>query len=531
MPKTSLSVKLRGKLAGDPILANRLMRLLGAKRVEKLGRKSAIRAAQQAYETTPYYRELYEANGFDTKRMKRLDWEGFLSLPMTSKAATVNIEDEELLDHTLAFPRDDALIGRSSGTTRKPVIWPTGWNEFYLLRAVFEHGLREVGGDRYPTAVVLMMGMDGLELAGTMAFRAFFSLKEELRWPFEVFLTGEDTSDVTAVLKWLARRNLHSLFVVSFPGTFESVLTAVAADPQAQDVWSQFQRKKLILGGQLVAKPLRERVAQELAIPEHDMTGLEVLYISSDSGHAIAHTTPFVSWLQRFLSDRPDLYDVLGLATEHRAKSILEFVPPFSMYIESNEGGIEGALLTTWKHRPLVRYQSRDLLWVKTAREITTMLNKHAKGWKRDFRRLGYGPRFIPSTALIGVVLGRADDIRIVNSANISPDILRHALELAGILPNIHHFKHDTDEDTPLAYFVYLELPNQEDEAKLHELEAAWHPLLLDALTDMPEISSVLLAPFKKVIDLRLFVRSRGTEEFEGDDMLAKRSYVPVRKA
>jgi phenylacetate-coenzyme A ligase PaaK-like adenylate-forming protein len=531
MPRTSLGVKMRGKLASDPLLSNRVLRLLGPKRVERLGRKNAIRAAQQAFERVPYYRKLYETHGFDANRMRRLDWAGFVSLPMTSKAATVNVEDEDLLDSHLTFPRDDALIGRSSGTTRKPVIWPTGWDEFYLLRAIFEHGLREIGADHKPSAVVLMMGMDGLELAGTMAFRTFFSMKEELRWPFEVFLTGEDTSDVTAIMKWIAKRNLHSLFVVSFPGTFESALNAIAADPQAHDVWTSFKRKKLILGGQLVAKPLRERVAHELALGENDLTSLEVLYISSDSGHAIAHTTPFVGWLQRFLSERPDLYDVLGLDPEHRTKSILEFVPPFSMFIEPNQEGFEGAILTTWKHRPLVRYQSRDLLWVKTSREIIDILNKHAKGWRRDFKRIGYDRRYIPSTSLIGVVLGRADDIRIVNSANISPDILRHALELAGILPQLHHFKHDTDDDEPLTYYVYVELSGQEDEAQLRRLEEEWKPLLLDALTDMPEIASVLLAPFKKVVDLRLFVRSRGTGEFEGDDMLPKRAYVPVRRS
>jgi phenylacetate-coenzyme A ligase PaaK-like adenylate-forming protein len=531
MPRTSLSVKIRGRLASDPVLANRLLSLLGPKRLEKIGRRNAIRAAQQAFERVPYYRSLYQNHGFDKNRMMRLDWAGFLSLPTTSKTATVNVPDEDLLDSQLSFPRDDALIGRSSGTTRKPVIWPLGWDELYLIRAIFLKGLRGISADRKPTAVVMIMGMDGLELAGTMAFRAFFSLKEELRWPFEVFLTGEDASDVSAILKWIAKRNFYSLFITSFPGTFESVLDAIAADPQAQDVWTSFKQKKVILGGQLVAKSLRDRAWRELALPENDLTSLEVLYISSDSGQTMAHTTPFAAWLGKYLSERPELYDALGLDPEHRTKSVLEFVPPLSMFIEPNQQGAEGAILTTWKHRPLVRYESHDLVWAKTAHEITSVLSKHSKGWKRDFKRYGYGRRFIPSNSMLGVVLGRVDDIRIVNGANVSPDILRHALELTGILPKIHHFKHDTDDDTPLAYSVYLELPEQVDVARLRELEKEWRPLLLDTLVDMPEIGSVLLAPFKKVIDLRLFVRSRGTEEFEGDDMLTKRSYVPGRKA
>jgi hypothetical protein len=47
----------------------------------------------------------------------------------------------------------------------------------------------------------------------------------------------------------------------------------------------------------------------------------------------------------------------------------------------------------------------------------------------------------------LGVVRGRADDVRIVNSANVSRDTLRHASELADIQPMIHYLKHDSDDD------------------------------------------------------------------------------------
>jgi hypothetical protein len=106
-----------------------------------------------------------------------------------------------------------------------------------------------------------------------------------------------------------------------------------------------------------------------------------------------------------------------------------------------------------------------------------------------------------------------------------------HHLELAEILPMIHHFKHDTSDEAPLTYWVYVELADNADELRLHALEEEWRPLLRDTLINMPEVGSVLVAPFQKSFDLRLFVRARGTEEFAGDNVLTKRPFVPVRRS
>jgi hypothetical protein len=255
---------------------------------------------------------------------------------------------------------------------------------------------------------------------------------------------------------------------------------------------------------------------------------IDILYIASETGQAIAHTTPFAAWLQRYLADHPHLYDAIGLDPAHRNKAILEFVPSLSMYVEPHSDGAEGALLTTWKHRPLVRYASHDLIWTMPAREITRLLNKHDKGWRGDFRRHGYGRSYVPSGTQIGVVLGRADDVRLVNAANISPGILEQALALAGILPHIRHFKHDTHDEEPLRYYVYLELPTAADPERIRALEEEWGPRLREALITMPEVGPVLVAPY---FDLSLLVRSRDADEFAGDDLLNKRPYVPGRRA
>src|SRR5258706_2136708 len=172
-------------LASDPALTNRLLRLLGSKRVERIAQRNAIRAAQHAFEHVPYYRSLYEAHGFDTRRMKQLDWAGYLSLPPTSKAAVEDVSDEDLLDSQLAFPGDDALIGLSSGTTRKPVTWPVGWDEFYTFRAVFHNALRALAADRLPTAGVFIHGGEGLVPAGHNGPRAVFSAPHKRPLPFQ----------------------------------------------------------------------------------------------------------------------------------------------------------------------------------------------------------------------------------------------------------------------------------------------------------------------------------------------------------
>jgi phenylacetate-coenzyme A ligase PaaK-like adenylate-forming protein len=529
MPRVPLRVKLRALLASNVVFANRVLWLLGQDRLQKISQRNAIRAAQRAYDTVQYYRTLYQDAGFDHTRMRRLDWNGFLSLPTASKAATAETVDEDLLDRHLSMPRDDALVGRSSGTTRKPVAWPMGWDEFYLTRAAFRAGLRELQADRKSTAVVLIMGAEGTELAGNLMYRIFFSLKEETRWPFEVFLTGEDPTDVCALMKWLARRKYHSILLCSFPGIFEIALGALDADPEARDIWTQFARKKIYLGGQIVTRRLRRYIWSQMALAPDRLLDLDVLYISSDTGQTIAHTTPFVAWLQRHADERPELYSALGLAEEHRMKSLLEFVPSISLFVEPNAGGIQGALLTTSKHRPLVRYESHDLVWTKSSTDVVRLLDQSARGWRRDFKKYGYGRRFIPTATLIGAVLGRTDDIRIVNGANISPDVLSRALELAQILPHVHHFKHDTNDDAPSAYYVYLELPDQADATQLRQLEDTWRPKLLNALTSLPETGSVLLSPVKSNLDLHLFVRSRGADEFSGDDARRKLVFVPVR--
>src|SRR5262249_2973067 len=150
---------------------------------------------------------------------------------------------------------------------------------------------------------------------------------------------------------------------------------------------AQFQHKCIMLTGQIIHSHLRERVRREVGLDPNILTSEEIILGSADTGQIYARTTPFTLWLERYLQHHPDLYAKLGWAEEHRTKALLEFVPPNNVFLEQDEE--EGLVLTMWKHRPLIRYRSYDLAWMVPARDLVRSLNRHAKGWRRDFKRYG----------------------------------------------------------------------------------------------------------------------------------------------
>jgi phenylacetate-coenzyme A ligase PaaK-like adenylate-forming protein len=289
--------------------------------------------------------------------------------------------------------------------------------------------------------------------------------------------------------------------------------------------WSVFKRVQVALAGQLVSASLRQRVQKEMGAAPFDVLAL---YASSDAGGITAQSTPFTLWLESVLETRPQLYDALGITPEHHTKAIMECVPSLSCYIEQDED--DTLLFTTWKHRPLIRYRTHDLAVLLPARDLVQTLNRELPGWRRDFARTGFGRIHIPKVATLAMILGRADDIRIVNAANVSPEMLRGALVASGIMPSLLHFKHDTDAARPNAYFVYLELNDVLDEVDRIVLAEEWKPALLQALIAHPAATDLAAAHRANPIELEVFVRSRGTGEFEGDDQRSKKSYVPRRQ-
>lgn len=514
-------------LASHPRVANRLLGLMGARRVEAAGRQAAMRSARRAYERVPFYRRLYEQHGFTAERMRRLTWEDFLQLPQISKDDTEGVPEADLLDDQTLSPRGDALIGRSSGTTRAPVHWPLGWPEFYVTRSAFEavllHELGTPGGAS--TAVVLMTAVEGGDQSGNMPYRAFFSLKEQHGWNMEVIATGEDSATAHTWLRWLAQRGYTSLFIITFPGTIERLLEYSAALPEADRVnWDAFQHKHVMVGGQIIVRQIRERIRREMRIDPASLTSETIIYVSSDTGQLMARTTPFTIWLERHLAQHPDLYPALGLAEDQRDKPLVEFLPPLSIQFEFDRP--EGLTLTLWKHRPLIRYKIGDLAWARRMSALAEVLDKATPAWRQDFQRAGGHPLDIPPVATLGVVLGRADEICIVNSANVSPAIVQQALEAAGIAPQVHHFKHRADPARPNEYCVYLELHDAQSEQERQALADEWREPLLNALLQVPAASDLVAAHRTNPIQFLLFVRSRGEDEFLGDSNLGKKTYA-----
>jgi len=297
-----------------------------------------------------------------------------------------------------------------------------------------------------------------------------------------------------------------------------------AQDPTAGVDWAQFRRKRIQMSGQVVSRELRERIHRDLGIAETNLDAIEILLGSSDAGQIIARSSRFTAWLERFTAEHPEVADRLGIPVEHRTKPLMEFVPSISIYPENDPE--LGLLLTTWKHWPLIRYRSNDQAWLRPACDVVRTLNRTAKGWRKDFARYGGTRRDVPRAAMLGMILGRVDDACIINGANITPDILRDALADVGILPQIHHFKHSAGRASPSEYYVYLELPDQRDAMARDLLAAQWRPSLLEALISHPAATDLQTAHRGTPIDLKVFVRSRGKDEFAGDDARPKQRFT-----
>ncbi|HEU5368390.1 MAG TPA: hypothetical protein VFU69_08005, partial [Ktedonobacterales bacterium] len=167
-----LFLRFQMYLLSHPRTANRLLGIMGARRVEQMGQRAAIRAARRAFARVPFYRALFEQHGFTAEKMQRLTWNDFQQLPLISKDDTEDVNERDLLDPQVRSPQGDALIGRSSGTLRVPIHWPLGWSEFYLSRAAFESILRNLGtADGEPTAIVHMNAVEGGDQSGNMPYR------------------------------------------------------------------------------------------------------------------------------------------------------------------------------------------------------------------------------------------------------------------------------------------------------------------------------------------------------------------------
>lgn len=519
-------------LAAHPLLANRLLGVLGPGRVEGMARRAAIRAAQQAYRTVPLYRRLYTAQGMTDQQMAHLTWTEFLRLPTLSKAETETEPLTDLLDARVPFPAGDAVISRSSGTTHAPAIWPVGWREFYVLRATFEATLRDLGAHHgVKTAAVAMTALEGGDQSGNSPYRALFSLKEATGWNFEVFGPGEDPTTALDLFRWLTEQGFTALYLISFPGTIERLLDRIATqatkDPAAGVAWTDFTHKRVMVGGQLVAQPIRERMQREMGL---DPAAVQIVYVSSDTGQVVARSTRFTTWLEQYLRAHEEVAAALGLEAEDREKAILEGVPPLAVYTETDPD--LGLLLTTWKHRPLVRYRINDLAWTCSVQEVVRVLRRLTPRWRRDFRTFGGRSADLPFSVSLMVVRGRADDVVIVNAANVSPFMLRSALASLRLVDTppvdtLHHFKHAADPAHPNQYTVYLELRTPTDDAERLALAEQWHDPLLLALLREPAASDLAAAHRTNPITLRLFVRSPGTAEFAQDADQIKVSYVP----
>jgi len=501
-------------LASHSRVANRVLGLLGTRRIERIGQRAALRSVRKAYATVPYYRTLLTSQGMTDEKIKRLSWEEFQQLPVSNKKRLAGVADKDLLDKTIVLGQGDAAIGRSSGTTNAPVFWPLGWSEFYIGRASLQNIFTYLGTpEGTPTAAVLLMAIEGGDLSGNTPYRTFFSLKEEYNWNMEVIATGEDAKTAHTWFRWLADQGFTSLAVASFPGTFERFLAYDAALPKEEQIpWEKFTKKHIVLGGQLVARQIRDRYYQQMQIDPTSLFSETVIYVSSDTGQLTGRSTPFTLWLERLAASTPGLLVSLGLEEEHETKPILEFLPPMSMQLEWDHP--EGLLITQWKHRPLIRYAIGDLAWSLPSQKLQTALTKLVPNWRKLFYAAGGHPLDIPKVTRVGIILGRSDDVCIVNGANVSVGTIWQALTDAGIADKINHFKHGSDPARPNIYGLTLELKETATPEECQELTNQWSDKVFQSLIAVPGSMDLAAAHRTNPVTFYFNVRSRTDAEF-----------------
>lgn len=518
-------------LGGHPRIANRLLGFLGPKYLARIGQRMALRAARRAFDSVPFYRSFWEARGFTSDRFNHLTIDDFARLPHTNKQLTEDTPDTDLLYSLADLAADVAMIGQSSGTRRKPTRWPIGWSEFLSTSVAFLPILRNLAlpqGAR--TAIVLAAALEGGDASGNMLYRVFFALKERTGWNVEIVVPGEQSETMHDWLLWLSHHGFTSLMFISFPGTLERFLDYELSLQVEQRIdWDLFTRKHISLGGQLVDRALRQRFRDEMRLDPNSLTGESILYASSDTGQLIAHSTPFTLWLEGYLEQHPELGQALGLTDDCIDKPILELMPPVTMYYENDDD--EGVLLTTWKLRPLIRYAIGDRLWLPDRSNILPILKKVAPSWRRDFAKVGGRRSDVSRSTRIGVVLGRADDIVIVNGANITPSMVWHALELADLNTQVRHIKHQSNPARPNVYELFLELTTLSDKATLEQMERDWQPRLLQALLNVPAATDLVAAHRTNPVTFILHIRARGEQEFQADGSRKTTYTLPTQQS
>jgi phenylacetate-coenzyme A ligase PaaK-like adenylate-forming protein len=334
-----LSLKLKMFMAERPRMVNFLFRIIGIKRIESLGHKTALKAARSAYLHVPYYHNLFESQDFTDNKISHLTWNEFQLLPQTSKKLSEGVPDTDMLDSRISSPREIAMIGRSSGTLHAPVRWPMSWSSFYLAMASGKTGFDLIDNSKDgPTAAIIMASIDGGDSSGNVPFRTLLYRKIQTRGNFEIFPVGEQTDVVHDWVNWIVHHGYKSCLIYTFPGTLERLLDYEQTLPEDKRIdWGQFTRKQIVLTGQVVDRSLRERYRREMKIDPASLTSEVILYASSDTGGVIARSTPFTCWLERYLDQHEDIAKLLGINSSMRNGALVEFLPPLTMYVDFNQ--------------------------------------------------------------------------------------------------------------------------------------------------------------------------------------------------
>lgn len=411
-PGSSLLLTLRTTL---PEMFARFVFRAALGRVEnlqwRLAEMFASLEAQRAFAAVPAYRDLV---GTLPRR--------FSELPITSKSIYIkpHLQDPRMIYLGGNIPAG-CIVTSSTGTTGEPVVWYTAPRETYANRAVLQHRLRAVLGNR---PFVLINGFAlGLWASGLMLQEAMSSFTSATVYP-----VGADTRVIVKMIKKAQReRPGEPIVVAGYPPHMEEVVNLC----RDQGVSLVDRVAIAVVGGEPMSEQQRDRIMGlgDLSDQADGFARVVSCYGASDLNINLAGETEYSTALRRAMFNDERIAATLLPNRPGHVPMVFEFDPLLQL-IEIVDGRIVVTPNVGDRVSPRVRYDTGDVGDVRRYSEVKAVLD--SLGIK-----LGIEPSF-PMPLLF--VWGRIDDVVMFNGANVGWTDLQYALQLAGLSNSVREY-------------------------------------------------------------------------------------------
>ena len=356
----------------------------------------ALRAARDAAQVVPAYRDYLAQLGVDIRRVRVMT-----DLPETDKKTYIDRYPigERCVGGTL--PLLGTTIDESSGSTGKPYNWARGAAERRHERRMIAFFARYSFGD-HPLVVLNTFSMGAWATGMTTA--------AALEAHGRVKAAGPDVDKVLDTMTELGSR--HRYLIVGYPPFLKVLLDE--GERRGID-WSAFDMHAL-LGGEGNSETLRDYLRRHFAqvFSGYGVTDVEI---------GLAAETPICITLRRLAMERSEVSEAL-FGESGRSPMLFQF-NPFFHHVEAN--GERELIFTVARHAtlsPKIRYNPHDEGGVLRDDELRARLA--SVGVRLEEIADPGGRRLIRMPYLF--VFGRKDSTVSVMGANIYPEDIESAI-------------------------------------------------------------------------------------------------------